>query len=186
VIIDGAVPGSKENWVKITRANDPTAPVSLLEADFSKTPGTGTYGSVTVFFISSDIAGDGKATVELDTTNPNLPPILHLDLIPHRAPGQMVRINDDDSRTFGTFPVDQPFTLSVGLEVAATSAVVHINLFGAGTNMTCPTSNPLSPNCSDFPIPNIPFAPQYGAIKLYMGFPWSGHFDATDMVVTHK
>jgi hypothetical protein len=50
-------------------------------------------------------------------------------------------------------------------------------LFGTGTSGT-----------KDFAIPPpfANFAQQFGQIQVYMGFPWTGAFDATDLLVTHR
>ncbi len=34
--------------------------------------------------------------------------------------------------------------------------------------------------------PFIPMAHQFGAIRVWMGFPWTGSFDATQIVVTRQ
>ena len=96
---------------------------------------------------------------------------LHLDFLQDNT----VRINDDPNLTFGTFPRDQFFTLSVNLEITPQSAVAHMALFGTGTSGTM-----------DFTIPSLNLARQYGAIRLWMGFPWTGSFDATDILVTRQ
>ena len=31
----------------------------------------------------------------------------------------------------------------------------------------------------------IQFVQQFGAIRVWMGFPWTGYFDSTDLIVTH-
>jgi hypothetical protein len=63
VVIVGPVPGSNENWVRISRAAQPnnTAPISMLEGDFSQFRGDGTYGFLAALFIPS---GSGLASVE--------------------------------------------------------------------------------------------------------------------------
>jgi hypothetical protein len=173
VAIVGPVPGSNENWVRISRAavENNQAPISMLEGDFSQFRGDGTYGFLAALFIPS---GSGLASVEFDTTpagSPASAPFLHLDFLQNNT----VRLNDDPNLTFGTFPRDQFFTLSVNLEITPQSAVAHLALFGTGTSGTM-----------DFTIPSLNLARQYGAIRLWMGFPWTGSFDATDIVVTRR
>ena len=93
---------------------------------------------------------------------------LHLDFLPNGT----VRI--DDNVAFGTFPHNQPFIVQVTLNINATPTA-HIVLGGAGAS-----------GQRDYTIqtPFIPRALQFGAIRLWMGFPWSGPFDATNIVVT--
>jgi hypothetical protein len=172
VVIAAPVGGSSENWVKISRANAQTSQVSTFQGVLSKTPGAGNYGFLGAFFIPS---GAGLASVEFDTGPvgaPALTSFLHLDF-----KDNLVRINDDDGNTWGTFPRDQVFTLSVNFEITSSSAIAHMALFGTGASGT-----------RDFAIPSpfSSFAQQFGAIRVFMGFPWTGSFDATDLLVTHK
>jgi hypothetical protein len=45
-----------------------------------------------------------------------------------------VRINNDDTTRFGTFPRNQPFDVTVSLITAALPPTAHIVLFGAGAS----------------------------------------------------
>jgi hypothetical protein len=174
VVIVGPVPSSSENWVKISRASlaNNTAPISTMQGNFAKTFSDGTYGFLGAFFIPS---GSGLATVEFDTSASGAPAstgFLHLDFLQNNT----VRVDDDPSVTFGSFPRDKFFTLSVTMEITSTSAQAHMTLFGTGT----------SGGTFDYAIKQPNFARQYGAIKLWMGYPWTGSFDATDLIVTRK
>jgi len=171
VVIVGPVPNSTANWVRISRAAGNEVPITTMEGIFSQFRGEGSYGFLGALFIPS---GSGLATVEFDTTPQGSPAsagFLHLDFMQNNT----VRINDDPNLTFGTFPRDQFFTLSVGLDISASSAIAHMALFGTGAS-----------GSFDYTIPLLNLARQYGAIKLWMGFPWSGSFDATDILVTRK
>jgi hypothetical protein len=172
VVIVGPVAGSSENWVQLSRAGDANqAPITVWEGDLSQVVGDGTYGFLAVLVIPS---GSGLATVEFDTSPASGPPsagFLHVDFLQNNT----VRINDDPNITFGTFPRDRFFTLSVGMTISASSAVAHLALFGEGAS-----------GAMDYNIPLVSFARQYGAIRLWMGSPWTGSFDATDILVTHK
>jgi hypothetical protein len=173
VIIDGPVPGSSENWVRIGRTNAQHSAIAVFQGDFAKTYPAGTYNFLGALFIPS---GTGLASVEFDTGPSGGPPstsFLHLDF----TTDNNVRINDDPDNTWGIFPRNQVFTLSVSLEVTSTSAIAHMALFGTGASGT-----------RDFtiPAPFSNFARQFGAIKVWMGFPWSGSFDATDLIVTRR
>ena len=171
VVIVGPVPNSSGNWVRISRAVGAEVPITTMDGIFSQFRGDGSYGFLGALFIPS---GSGLATVEFDTTPQGSPPsagFLHLDFLQNNT----VRINDNPNLTFGTFPRDQFFTLSVGLDISASSAVAHISLFGTGAS-----------GSFDFTIPQLNLARQYGGIRLWMGFPWSGSFSATDIIVTRK
>ncbi len=178
VVIAGPVPGSSENWVKIGRTNAQQSAVAKFIGNTSKTPGIGTYNFLGALFIPS--GKDVDATVEFDTSAHGQPAstgFLHLDFASNKEGQNVVRINDDASNTWGTFPRDQFFTLSVNLEITASSAVAHMALLGTGTSGT-----------KDFTIPSPfnNFAQQFGQVQVYMGFPWTGSFEATDLLVTHR
>jgi hypothetical protein len=175
VVIAGPVPGSSENWVRISRANAQQSAVAKFKGNLSKTPGAGTYNFLGAFFIPS---GAGLASVEFDTGPGGVPAatsFLHLDFTQENT----VRINDtnDADHLWGTFQRNRFFTLSVNLEITSSTAVAHMALFGTGTSGT-----------KDFtiPAPFNNFARQFGQIQTFMGFPWTGSFDATDLLVTHR
>jgi hypothetical protein len=173
VVIVGPVPNSSENWVKISRATSENnqSPISVMQGNLSQVRGDGSYGFLAALYIPS---GSGLASIEFDTSPTGGPPstsFLHLDFIENNT----VRINDDPAVTFGTFPRDQVFVLSVGMDISASSAVAHMALLGTGAS-----------GSMDYNIPLANFARQYGAIRLWMGWPWTGSFNATDILVTRK
>jgi hypothetical protein len=172
VIVVGPLPGTNENWLKVSRANAQSQ-VSTFTGILSKTPGVGSYGFLCALFIPS---GSGLATVEFATAAFGAPAstsFLHLDFMQNNT----VRIDDGQGPTWGTFPRDQFFTLSVTLEITAASSVAHLALFGTGTSGTLDYT---------IPPPFNNFAQQFGQVKIYMGFPWTGSFDAADLLVTHR
>jgi hypothetical protein len=174
VVVVNSVPNSNAHWVKISRASiaNNQAPITELRGKLIKTYSAGSYGFLAAIFIPS---GSGLATVEFDTSPVASPPsaeFLHLDFLENGK----VRFDDNPSVTFGNFPHDKFFTLSVNMEITATTAVAHVTLFGAGT----------SGGTFDYTIQHPNFAREYGAIKLWMGFPWTGSFDMTDVLVTRK
>jgi hypothetical protein len=173
-VIVGPVPNSNERWVQISRASvaNNQAPISVMQGNFAKTYPDGSYGFLGALFIAS---GSGLASVEFDTSpfgSPASTSFLHLDFLQNGT----VRFDDNPGVTFGGFPHNQFFTLSVGIDVTSTTAVAHVTLFGTGT----------SGGTFDYTIKQPNFARQYGAIKLWMGYPWTGSFDATDLLVTRK
>jgi hypothetical protein len=99
---------------------------------------------------------------------------LHIDFLTDNT----VRINDDANTRFGTFPRDQAFVVTVTLNINASNPTAHISLTGAGGRAT---------GDADYAIVTpvfISWAQQSGAVKLWMGFPWQGVFDASDIIVT--
>jgi hypothetical protein len=65
----------------------------------------------------------------------------------------------------------------VTLNISASAATARIVLSGAGAS-----------GQADYNIiPALrPMARQFGAIRIWMGFPWTGAFDATNIVVTRR
>jgi hypothetical protein len=91
-------------------------------------------------------------------------------------PDKTVRIDDNDATKFGTFPWDQEFILQVTLKINATPTA-HILLSGSGASGES--------NYTILP-PYVSLARQYGAVRLWMGLPWTGAFQATNIVVTRN
>jgi hypothetical protein len=173
VTIVSAPPNNNGNWAQIARRG-PQDQIATMQCNFAKFQQDGTYGMLAVMYIPSN---SGLATVEFDTTPQGAPPsqgFLHLDFTQDNS----VRINDDDSRKFGHFPRDQAFTLSANLVISSSAATAHIDLLGAASG-----SQDINLVTSTTPLF---LARQFGAVKLFMGFPWTGSFDTTDIVITRK
>jgi hypothetical protein len=120
--------------------------------------------------------GTGAATIQFERFDQQVGSygdgFLHLDLMPDNT----VRIDDNDATKFGTFPRDQKFVVQVTLNINATPTA-HILLSGAGAS---------GERAYTILPPYVPLARQYGAVRLWMGYPSPGFFTATDIVVTHK
>lgn len=172
VIVSSPPNAGSDHWAQIQRGTGAEVPITTMQCTFSQLFQAGSYTLTVYLFIP---AGSGLATVEFDTSPQAGPPstgFLHLDFMQNNT----VRINDDSNQVFGTFPRDQVFGLNVDLEIASSSATAHIGLFGAGASGTKDLSN----------ITPLSFAHQFGAVKFWMGFPWTGSFDVTNIVVTRK
>ena len=171
VVASPVITGGK--WVKITRTGDQQS-VSGLQCNTSKFIGNGEYNFSTVLFIP---AASGLATIQFEKfgqTISDLNGFLHLDF----TQDNRVRLDDNDATKFGSFTRDKPFMVQVTLKINATGAsTAHIALGGDGAT-----------GVADYTIlsPFLSQAHQFGAVRLWMGFPWTGSFDATTIVVTHK
>lgn len=159
------------NWVRISRPNGPA--VAGLQGNFSQFRGDGTYTFSTILYIPSR---SGLATIQFETFNQPVSSVssfLHLDFMQDNR----VRIDDNDATTFGSFPRDQVFIVQVTLNINASSPTAHVVLSGAGAS-----------GQADYNIipPLRPMAEQFGAVRVWMGFPWTGSFDATNIVVTRN
>jgi hypothetical protein len=171
VVTSPVTPSGK--WVQISQPGEPQF-VASLQGTFAQVRGDGTYTFSAILFIPS---GNGPATIRFESqgvVSPDLPTVfLHLDIMPDNR----VRIDDDPGTLFGTFPHDQIFIVQVTLNINASAATAHIVLSGAGAS-----------GQADYNIISAlrPVARQFGAVRLMMGFPSTGKFDATTIVVTRK
>ncbi|HUD81855.1 MAG TPA: hypothetical protein VMQ67_00065 [Candidatus Saccharimonadales bacterium] len=170
VLVVNSPPGATEQWAKISRSGD-QAPISTMLCNFSSLKGPGTYSLVAAAFIPK---GSGLATIEFDTSPAGAPPntgFMHLDFMQNGT----VRMDDDPAQVWGNFAHDQSFDVFVTLDITATTAVAHMSLIGSGASGT-----------KDYNVPLGQFANQLGAVKIWMGFPWQGSFDVTDVIVTKR
>jgi hypothetical protein len=154
-------------WVQISRPNGPE--VAGLQGKFSQFRGDGVYTFSATMFMTS---GSGVATIQFETfTNPSS--FLHLDFMQDNQ----VRIDDNESTKFGSFPRNQPFIVQVILNINASASTANIVLSGAGASGE-----------RDYtiisPFQNV--SRQFGAVRLWQGFPHTGAFDATIIAVTRK
>jgi hypothetical protein len=160
--------GTSNNWARITHPNPsvPTAP----RGDFAQFRGVSTYALLAALVIPS---GAGVVTLQFEPFGcpaSDYTSFLHLDFMPNNT----VRV-DDGQASFGTFPRDQLFTVSVRLDITAASTRTHFQLFGTGAAGDLDfTVQPLFQN----------LARQFGAVKFWMGFPHTGSFAVDDIVVT--
>lgn len=167
---------TSSQWVQISRKSANTSPISTMRGNLAHVRGPGTYGLLAALYIPH---GSGLASLDFQALHAGPTPIsfLHLDFASNfnNTGNNVVRINDQSNNTFGTFPNDQTFTVSVTLDINPTSPVAHVQLFGAGTSGE-----------ADIPLTPAAFAQQFGAVEFWMGFPWTGSFAVTDIIVTHQ
>lgn len=174
VVAPPVAPSGK--WVQISRAHNAEAPVAGVQGNFSKFSGHGTYTFSTILFLPSASPVNNVATIQFESFGQpvdTLSSFLHIDFLQDNH----VRIDDNESTKFGSFPRDQAFIVQVTLNINASLPTAHIVLSGANASGEV-----------DYTI--LPafrtMARQFGAIRIWMGFPWSGSFDATQIVVTHQ
>lgn len=171
VIASPVTTGGK--WVQITRHANPST-VSGLQCNFTKMAGAGLYNFSTIMFIPK---GSKVATIQFEQFGQPLDPpggFLHLDFIPD---DNTIRLDDNNATKFGHFPNDSAFIVQVTLNISATAQSAHIVLAGAGAS-----------GITDYNVLG-PFqgqAQQFGAVRLWMGFPHTGSFDATQILVTRR
>jgi hypothetical protein len=160
VIAPPVLPSGK--WVQISRPTGPA--IAAFHGVFSHVPGDGVYTFFALMFMT---AASGIASISFETAVGQ--EFLHLDFMPDNG----VRI-DDISAEFGSFPRDQPFIVQVTLTINAASTA-HIVLSGAGAS---------GEQTYAVLAPFQPLSRQFGAVRAWQGFPNTGAFDATNIVVT--
>ena len=172
VVIAGPIGSSTDQWLRVGRA-DGNAEIAGMQGFLSAMRPPGQFTLSAAVTVPS---GSGLGTIQFGSSIPDttdeLPSFLHLDFMQDNT----VRIDDNPTTEFGTFPRDQPFDVFVTLNTAVTPATAHISLIGAGATGT-----------TDYNIQSYSqsLAEQFDSVTFWMGFPWTGTFEATDIVVTH-
>ena len=168
VRVVSAPPGSSGKWAEINHPNAP-APETIMLCNFAQSgPASRVYAFLAVFYIPT---GCQVATLEFDTGVWGSPPnqgFFHLDFMPSNT----VRL-DDGSTTFGTFPRDQVFTVSVQIDARSSTPIAHLLLNGSGASGSL-----------DYNLQTPFLAQQIGAVRIWMGYQWKGHFDVSQILVT--
>ncbi len=167
-------------WVAVRRAATPPdqspSPLAIFQGNLVSSQGVGTYTFSTVLYLPSGT--NNVATIQFDRFGWPVSDVtggfLHIDFLPDNT----VRIDDKESTKFGQFPRNQAFIVQVTLNIHPTAPTARIVLSGAGAagETTYAISTPVF----------VSWAQQFGAVKLWMGFPRTGEFDATQIVVTYK
>ena len=160
-------PGSSSKWARISHPTQPS-PETGLRARFDSFHGTGQYGLLAALFIPS---GTGAVTLQLEPfsgTFDSSPEFLHLDFMPENN----VRLNDNNADRFGTFPRDQTFVVSIQVDTSVSPPKATITLLGGASGTR------------DIVLPAL--ANQFGAVRVWMGFQWTGSFFVDDVIVTKK
>jgi hypothetical protein len=164
--------GTSSNWVRIAHPTTPT-PQTAMRGDFAHFDGTGNYLMLCSLYIPS---GTQLVTVQFEpfgqpaTSYVNF---FHIDFMTEDD----VRIDDNNAVRFGHFPRNQIFVLSVQLNITNSGSTAHVALLGSGASGSIDV--PINPA-----FQNI--ATQFGAIRFWMGFQWTGWFLADDITVTRR
>jgi len=171
VRVAGPPTGVSSNWAEI-RHNTVNGAQTGLQGKFANAQGPGQYGFIALMFIPTNC---GVATLSFEPVQ-NGPSdflnFLHLDFMPDNT----VRV-DDGAMSFGTFPRDKFFTVSVGLAITDTSSKATMSLFGEGA------SGSLEFNLGgSFQS----LSRQIGGMRFWMGAQHIGAYKVDDIVVTFK
>lgn len=167
VVVVGAPAGATGNWARITRTSGQTS-VTAMQCNLSAFRGDGSYGLITSLYIPS---GAQVVTLQFESfgqSPSDYQSFLHLDFLQNNT----VRIDDEDSSAFGTFPRDQSFVVAVTLTISGSTATAHVDLLGSATGS------------ADHALIPAVLAHQFGAVRYWVGFPWVGSFYVGDVIVT--
>ena len=160
-----------KQWLRINHPTaGPTSEETVMRAQFDTFHGAGKYNLVVALFIPT---GTGAVSLDLETINGSLassPNFLHLDFTPENS----VRLNDDDTQRFGSFPRDTSFVLSILVDSTVAPPTARISLLGGGS----------ATGQRDVVLP--PIAGSFGALRWWMGFQWKGEFFLDDLLVTKQ
>jgi hypothetical protein len=173
VLVEVAPPTLTGKWLQVSRPQGPAT--AGFQGKFVQFRGVGVYTFSATMYMPAQA---GVATIQFEPfTNQgsDLSAFLHLDF----TPDNQVRIDDNDATKFGSFPRNQPFIVQVTLNINATSSTAHIVLAGAGVG---------ADNTRDHTIlaPLQNRSQQFGAIRVWQGFPHVGAFMAANIAVTRS
>jgi hypothetical protein len=171
VIIIAAPVSPSGKWVRVSRPTGPA--VAGMQGKFAQFRGDGVYTFSATMFMPPDA---GVATIQFEpfrNTVSDLSAFLHLDFMPDNT----VRLDDIDASKFGSFTRGQPFIVQVTLNINASSSTAHVVLAGATAS-----------GVKDYTIlaPFQASSREFGAVRIWQGFPHTGGFDATNIVVTRR
>lgn len=179
VLVAAAPPNAQPSgkWLQIKIANK-SGQVASFQGKLTQPPGNGTYVFSTALFIPpiGPQGEDNVATISFEALAPQgtLPAeFLHLDFLSNNK----IQIDDDSSTVFGTFPRNQVFLVQVTLDINATAPKAHIILSGAGASGEADRSVVSALRGQ---------AQAFGAVRVRMGFPHTGTFFATNVLVQRK
>lgn len=159
---------ANKKWARISHPT-PITPETSLVARMAAPTGTGSFTITTLLYVPT---GAAVPTIQLETIplGSGSASFLHVDLL---ADGSL-RINDG-ATTFGHYPHDQPFLLSIELELDDTGATARVAPVGAEAS-----------GSAEVPVPAPSLARQFGAVRIWMGFQFGGTFYVDDVVVVKK
>jgi len=164
-----APPGvtTPNKWALISHPAQP-APETELIGNFTQW-GMGSYGLLCSMNIPSS---SGVVSVQFDAAT-GLGSFMHIDFMPEGD----LRIDDNESLRFGTYPRGANFVLSVALVITETTATADITLLGDGASGNkLVTVNPAL----------LTVAKQFGKCTFWVGFQHNSSFYVDDILVTRK
>ena len=118
-------------------------------------------------------SGTGVVTLQLEPIGGGINTFtnfIHIDFMPENN----VRVNDDESTRFGSFPRDASFVVSMLVDSTVAPPTARISLLGGGS----------ASGQKDVTLPAI--ANQFGGVRAWMGFQHKGTFFIDEILVTKQ
>jgi hypothetical protein len=164
------VPDLPSNWVKISRPDNPQVIAGMI-SNASVSRGIGKYTFTATLFIPDD---GGVPTIQFEPIHQHPPGLdfFHIDFLKNNK----IRVNDSEANVFGSFPRNQPFIIQVTLNITSNNSSADIVLSGANTSGQFHVAG----------FTGSAFAPQFGSVRFWMGYPWVGSFYATNIVLRYQ
>ena len=155
-------------WARVSHPTPITPETSMIAMLPQGPVGEGSFSVTALLYVPT---GEAVPTIQLETIQIGSGPasFLHVDLLTDGT----LRI--DDAMTFGHYPHDQPFLLSIQLEIGPAGATAHVAPVGAGTS-----------GSADVPIAAPNLARLFGAVRIWMGYQFGGSFFVDDVLVVKR
>ncbi|HST55503.1 MAG TPA: hypothetical protein VLJ42_06370 [Solirubrobacteraceae bacterium] len=163
IVVNPPAPPS-DKWVQISRPNGPE--IATLDCLLTETPGPGLYMFSAEIFLSET---SGTASISFETTAGE--EFLHVDFLPNNQ----ARV-DDVGAEFGSLPRPGAFIVQVALDIQLSQSTATVVLTGSASGAQNVTIQPALQH----------LAPQFGAVRIWQGFPNVGEFKATNISVTRS
>lgn len=179
VVVPSPEAGDGSKWVQILRPSE-FSQIAAFQGKLAQFGGVGSYTFTAVIFIPGPgidervIPNTSYGSVQFerfDQPASDYSGFMHLDFVPDGKGNNRVRIDDLNATEFGSFPIGKSFDVQVRLTIGQTSSA-HISLLGNGAS-----------GDADYTILYPGVAAGFGAIRLWLGTPWVGSFDATQILV---
>lgn len=164
-------------WVRVSHPTASSSETSFL-VDATQSAGEGSTTLLASLFIPSPgprpnpNVARALATVQFERAlgNGQAPSYMHLDFMDTGV----VRIDDLGSSSFGSFPFDQPFNLSVSTQVSATDATARISLLSPASGQV------------DHPVSFVNVARDFNSVRFWVGFQFASTFFVDDISILHS
>lgn len=166
--------GTADKWVRINHPIARSIETSFL-TDVIHPPGNGTTSLIGSLFIPNPgprpnpSIARALATVQFEERLPDgqSGAFMHLDFMDNGT----VRIDDDPTSNFGSFPFNQAFTISVSNEVTPSTGTAHITLLSPASGQV------------DHTLGFLNVARQFTTVRFWVGFQFASSFYVNDLSV---